>query len=113
MNIPILGQTPAEIVLIEDDAVAKAFLLHHEMLDKIPHPSTLSVNCVYCVSYKNDTHWIAGVRFHGFEDERENGYGVCCWPKSSVSKEEALQQLEEFTDGSGRPKKRVSYGDEN
>ncbi len=113
MNIPDLSKMADEVVIIDDDLVAKAFLLHHDMLDKIPHPNTLSVNCVYCMSSKSPTHWIAGVRFHGFEEGKDNGFGVCCWPKSSVGKEEALGQLESLTDSSGMPKKRISSGDDN
>jgi len=49
----------------------------------------------FCCHYSHMTHWILACRFHGMDDEKENGFMVLAWPKNKWPRsviEEAIAQ---------------------
>jgi hypothetical protein len=85
-------ELPNQIVCIRDDLVAQTFLLALGVLDKLPNESTLAnsiskqVNTIFVAHYTHATHWILACRFHGMDDEKENGFVVWAWPKDKYPK---------------------------
>jgi len=79
---------PDDRFTITDDAEAQAFLATIGILDKLLKQGSLTdlgagkVNTVAVCHYSHETHWILACRFHGLEDEKENGFMVLGWPKN-------------------------------
>ena len=79
---------PDEVVCIQDDIEAQAFLLGIGILDKLPSAATLAksgseeAHTIFVSHYTHHTHWILACRFHGMEDPKENGFLVWGWPKN-------------------------------
>jgi hypothetical protein len=101
MNKLLGSELPDRLVKITNDAEAKAFLLAEGILDKLPNQSALAqthtteIQTVFCCHYLHTTHWILACRFHGMDDEKENGFMVLAWPKNKWPRsviEEAIAQ---------------------
>ena len=92
MNNHFGSELPDEFVKITNDTEAMRFLLAEGILDQLPNQSTLAqthtteIQTVFCCHYTHATHWILACRFHGMDDEKENGFMILAWPKNKWPK---------------------------
>jgi hypothetical protein len=88
MNKPFSTELPDRCIKISDDIEAKAFLAALGILNDLPTKGTLTnsgraeIDTIAVGHYDHPTHWILAFRFHGNEEEKENGFAVFGWPKN-------------------------------
>ncbi len=72
---------------IDNNVEAMRILVEANVLQKLTPPNPIQNSGYNC--FDNGTHWCLGSYHRGFDEDKDNGYGVVMRSKNGVSKEEA------------------------
>ena len=79
--------------MIDDDTVAKSVLLELGLINKFLNGDLLTKRVDALAFDGIPTHHLVALRFHGFEEKKDNGYAVKLLPKSGFSDPRANHTL--------------------
>ena len=97
--LEVLAQNPDVLIDIRDDKNAATFLLELGMIGKFSKNPSLSQPWFSMIFTKYGTHFIVGVSFSGFADEKENGYAAHCFPYKHFSSKRVCDWIDSMYEG--------------
>ena len=97
MNAKTLEKHPHEVFKVMDDAAASALLIELELLGHFEKQGLATCSLAAAIEKEHATHWIVGLKFHGFARESDNGYAVLALPKSSFGMADAFAQVSKLS----------------